>query len=86
MNPSNGNVFTNLRRVHHKVLSRVNGFQRRLCAEDNTLSYAKTLEKTRRQSIKTDIRERRLFVAANHGVVTQTGDVPEDGWRAEPHT
>ena len=49
--------FAKLRTVHHQVLLRVFGFQRRHRADYTTLSYAKVLKKTRCESIETTIRK-----------------------------
>ena len=67
--------FVKLRAVHHQVLLRVIGFQRRQRADYTTLSFAKALKKTRCESIQTTIRKRRLFIAG--AVARQTkGRVP----------
>ena len=52
--------FAKLRTAHHQVLLRVIGFERRVCADHATLSYAKALKMTRCKSIETTIRKRRL--------------------------
>lgn len=55
--------FARLRSVHHQILLRVIGFQRRQRGDYRTLSYAKALKQTRCESIETTIRKRRLFFA-----------------------
>ena len=55
--------FAKLRTVHHRFLLRVISFQRRQHADYTILSYAKALQKTRRESIETTIRKRRLIFA-----------------------
>ena len=48
-----------LQKAHLEVFQRVFGFQ----ADHTNLSYANVLKKTKRESIKTTIRKRRLFFA-----------------------
>ena len=55
--------FAKLRPAHHQVLMQVIGFQRRLCTDQATFSYAKALKMTRCESVETTIRKRRLFFA-----------------------
>ena len=45
-------LFAKLRTVHHRVLMKVVGFQRRQHADYTILSYAKALQKTRCESIE----------------------------------
>ena len=62
--------FDKLRTTHHQVLLGVIGFQRRQRIDHTTLSYAKALKKTRRESTETTIHKRMLFFAG--GVARQT--------------
>ena len=52
---------------HHQFLLRAIGFQRKLRSDHATLSYAKALTMTRRQSIKTINRKQRLLSAGGGG-------------------
>ena len=56
--------FARVRSAHVQVLLRVIGFQRQQCIDRSTLSYAKTLKKTRCKSIETAIRKRLFFAGA----------------------
>ena len=60
--PRNAHYYRQLWTAHHKLLLRVIGY-RRIHGTYRHMSYAKALKKTRSQSVKATIRQRRLLFA-----------------------